>query len=427
MLKNEHSAGRALTSVRRMEAGPLIVVGSGDRVMREYAFAAMSRRAPLVLFGYRRPTWEKPFVSGHVCLDLEDPEQLIAEAKKLAPRGVVTYDDRLVENTARVAEALGLPGPGPETVARCKDKGRMREALAAAGLSPVRFGTADDLSAALEVAGEVGYPAVLKPRALSGSIGVVRVDDEAALRRSFGMVRGARTGLSAVTRPGVLIEEFLDGMEYSLDAVTTGGQTRPLVVAEKIVGFPPYFEEIGHMVPARPVPGLDEAIELVLDAHRALGLDWMTTHTEFRLTPGGPRIIEVNARLGGDLIPYLGRLALGVDAAGATAEVALGRVPPISTAQTQGAAAVRMFYPPEDLRFRSTEAPEVPGLDTFVALAKPGETLRLPPRGFLSRAAVGVVVGSGHAECLSRLRLLEERTIIQGERISPNAATADHP
>ncbi|WP_460371062.1 ATP-grasp domain-containing protein, partial [Actinocorallia lasiicapitis] len=192
---------------------------------------------------------------------------------------------------------------------------------------PVGFGIARDVAAATALAAGLGYPVVLKPRALSGSIGVVRVGSAAELESAFPAVLGARTGLSARAHLGVLVEEYLDGPEYSVDAVTSGGVTRILVVAEKTLGFAPFFEETGHLVPARPVPGLDDAVELVVRAHAALGLDSMTTHTEVRLTPAGPRLVEINARLGGDLIPYLGRLALGVDAPGAAADVAMGRVP----------------------------------------------------------------------------------------------------
>ncbi|MEO3783711.1 ATP-grasp domain-containing protein [Actinocorallia sp. B10E7] len=400
-----------------MNEGPLIVVGSGDRTLREYALAAMSERAPLALFAYRRPTWEKPYVTAHASVDLESPEHLVSEAGKLSPRGMITYDERLVESTARAAQELGLPGPGARAVALCKDKSAMRRALAETGLSPVGFATADDLETALVTAERIGYPVVLKPRALSGSIGVVRVDSPDALRRVFDAVLGARTGLSAVAHPGVLVEEFLDGPEYSVDAVTTGGETRVLVVAEKMIGFPPYFEETGHIVPARPAPGLDDAVALVKKAHAALGLDSMTTHTEVRLTSSGPRIVEINARLGGDLIPYLGRLALGVDAAGAAADVALGAAVPGTAAAepTAGAAAVRLFYPKEDIRVRSVELPPVPGLDRFAVLAKPGEVLRLPPRGFLSRLAVAVVTGADHAECLERAAEAEQSLVVQGD------------
>jgi biotin carboxylase len=400
-----------------VKRGKLIVVGSGDPALREYALAAMSERAEIALLGYRRPTWEKPYVSEYDCVDLEDAEQIVAAAKRMAPDGIVTYDERLVENTALAASVLGLPGPDPAAVTLCKDKSRLRERLAEAGVSQVSFGVAHDLSEAVTVASAIGYPVVLKPRGLSGSIGVTRVDAESELPDAFAMTAQARVGLSAVRHQGVLIEEYLDGPEYSVDCVTTSGVVTPLVVAGKLLAFSPYFEEAGHVVPPRAAAGLDEAVSLVRQVHAVLGLDWIATHSEVRLTSRGPRIIEVNARLGGDLIPYLGQLALGVNAAGAVADVAMGREPAVAVAGTERVAAVRMFYPHHDVQLESVELrdPErIAGLDSFHALARRGAILRLPPRGFLSRLAAVVVTGADHEECESRLTQAELHLTVQG-------------
>lgn len=398
------------------------MVGSGDPALREYALAAMSERADIALLCYRRPTWEKPYLCGYDCVDLEDADQIVEAAKRLSPRGIVTYDERLVENTALAAQALGLPGPSPAAVTLCKDKSRMRQRLADAGVSPVRYGVARDVAEAAAAAAAIGYPVVLKPRALSGSIGVVRVDDQEGLADAFAMTAGARVGLSAVRHPGVLVEEYLDGPEYSVDCVTVNHVTTPLVIAGKLLAFPPYFEEAGHVVPPRPSAGLDDAVDLVMRAHVALGLDWVATHSEVRLTPAGPRIIEVNARLGGDLIPYLGLLAHGRDAAAAVADVALGREPVITAegAAAHRVAAVRMFYPEWDIEVESVQLAEperIPGLDRFDVLARRGETLRLPPRGFLSRLAAVVVTGADHDECAVRLTVAEQQLSVHGERV----------
>ena len=400
-----------------MSDGHLLVMGSGDRALREYALAAMSRRAPLALLGYRRPTWEKPYVSAHACVDLQDPAHVLAAAASLDPIGIVTYDERLVECTAAVAAALGLRGPSAEAIRCCKDKSTLRARLLADGISPVGFGVAHDVDEALAHARCIGWPVVLKPRALSGSIGVVRVDDERELLQRFEGAAEARAGMLRSAHPGVLVEEYLDGPEFSVDAVTQGGRTVPIVTAEKLLGSAPHFEEVGHVVPARPVAGLDEALTMVAQAHRVAGLDDIATHTEFRLTAAGPRIIELNTRLGGDLIPYLGALALDADLPGCVADVALGRPAPTTLTGGHGAAAVAMLYPDADMKIESVELdmdPVPPWLDRFEVLARRGEVLRLPPRGFLSRLAVAVVRGADREECLSRLDEVRKHCTVRG-------------
>jgi biotin carboxylase len=226
---------------------------------------------------------------------------------------------------------------------------------------------------------------------------------------------------------GVLLEQYLPGPEYSVDSVTVAGTTTTVVVAEKVVDLPPYFEEVGHYVPAESTPALDEALKMVRAAHAATGLDRLVTHTEFRLTPDGPRIIEINVRLGGDLIPYLGYLALGIDLAGAAADLALGRQPLIAPVR-HGAAAVRFFYPTADMRIeqvglrRSVDA--YPGLERFVPLMKAGDTVLLPPRGFLSRVALAVVTGADRAQCRQSMSVVAEDLVCEGNPITTGAVMA---
>ncbi|WP_344320826.1 ATP-grasp domain-containing protein [Streptomyces macrosporus] len=315
-----------------------------------------------------------------------------------------------------------MPHTDPAAVRRCKDKSALRACLAEAGLGPVRFAVAHDVDTARRAAADIGYPVVLKPRALGGSIGVVRVDGERELLEAFATAADARAGDGTVSRlEGVLIEEYLDGPEYSADCATWQGVTVPLVVAEKTVGFAPYFEELGHVVPAAPREGLDEALAMVVAAHEAAGLDHLVTHTEFRLTSRGPRIIEINVRLGGGLIPHLGALAQGVDLAGASADIAVGREPDLSGDGT-GVAAISMIYPKEDLRVDrvrlAREHDAYPGLDRFVAFLPAGTEVRLPPRGFLSRVAFAVVGGADREECLERRRAVEADVVIEGEPLS---------
>jgi biotin carboxylase len=335
--------------------------------------------------------------------------------------GLLTWDERYVELCADLAGELGLPYCDSEAIRTCKDKARLRALLAEHEGLGVRFAVAHDLAAAVRAAEAIGYPIVLKPRGLGGSAGVVRVSDPAEIAGAFLAAAGAHIGATVSSYDGVLIEEYLEGPEYSVDSITVAGVTTPLVVAEKVVGLAPYFEELGHIVPPRPTAGLDGALAQVSRVHRLVGLDRVVTHTEFRLTPRGPRLIELNSRLGGDLIPYLGLLALGVDVSRAAAEAAMGEPPQIHAA-VSGAAAVRFFYPTTDIaiqevRLRRPDA-DYPGLVSFQSVVEPGQELRLPPREYLSRLAFAVVTGSDQEECAARLDAVEADLIVSGRALS---------
>lgn len=405
-----------------MNRKKLLLLGSGGQPFREYALEAISERADVILLEGREITWQQPYVKGFHRLDVNDPEQLLAVARAEAPDGVLTYDEALVEPTAELGRALGVPHTDPDAVRRCKDKSALRACLAEADLGAVRFAVAHDADAARRAAADIGYPVVLKPRALGGSIGVVRVDDEQQLVDGFAMAATASSSEGTASRlQGVLIEEYLDGPEFSVDCAVWRGVAVPVVVAEKTVGFAPYFEELGHVVPPAPRPGLEEALALVVDAHKAAGLDNLVTHTEVRLTSRGPRIIEINVRLGGGLIPHLGALAQNTDLAGASADIAVGQEPDLSGGGT-GVASISMLYPQRDMRVDQVrlarDAGEYPGLDRFVTFLPPGAEVRLPPNGFLSRVGFAVVSGADRAGCLERRQAVETDVVIEGESLS---------
>ncbi|GHH69067.1 carboxylase [Streptosporangium violaceochromogenes] len=398
----------------------LLVIGSGGRVFREYALSGMARRADLILVNGADVTWPAPYVVESHVADLADLDGLTRLAQGLGLDGVLTYDEAQVSTAAELAARLGLPHTDAAAIGRAKDKFALRKCLDAAGLSPVRHGIAYSAKQAREIATRVGYPLVCKPPALGGSVGVVRVDDARALDEAFSLANTVdyfgQTSLVA----GVLIEEYLDGPEYSVESVVWEGRAHPLVVAEKELAFPPYFEELAHIVPAAPHPDLDDALRMVVEAHRALGLDRLVTHTEFKLTGQGPRIVEVNVRLGGGLIPRLGQLALGVDVAAAAADVAVG-VPPDLCAGRQEAASILMVYPGHPIRFQALglrhDPAGYPGLVDFARIQEPGTELRLPPDGFLSRLGYVIVTGATREECLARRSTVAADLVIEGARL----------
>ena len=400
-----------------MKPPRLLLVGSGDQAFRGYALEAVSSRALIVLLTNRAITWESELVTAAHQVDFSDYPAVLQACRCADADAILTYDERYVELTARLALDLGLPYTDPDAIRLCKDKSLLRGRLEATGVSPVRFAVATSPETALAQAAEIGYPLVLKPRALGGSAGVVRVDDAAQLLDAFATAAGARVGTTMSAYEGVLLEEYLSGPEFSVDSVTWEGVTTPMVVAEKVVDLPPYFEEVGHYVPADNSLAVSEALEMVRAAHAVAGLDRLVTHTEFRLTPVGPRIIEINVRLGGDLIPYLGRLALGVDLAGCAADLALGMTP-VRRPSAPRAAAVRFFYPTVDMRIERVglrrPSSTYAGLDRFVPLVRPGDVVQLPPRGFLSRVALAVVTGADRAECETRLADVAADLVCEG-------------
>jgi biotin carboxylase len=327
----------------------------------------------------------------------------VAQSRSVA--GLVCYDEARILPAAHVVEALRLPGMGVDSVRRCRDKLATRQALARAGVAQPRALEAASLDETRAAAADIGYPVVLKPRGLGASQGVVVVQGPDELSDAYEATTGAFYA-GVPTYRSILVEECVDGPEISIDGYVADGTYRILFLARKQLGLEPFFEETGHMVDAAdPLLG-SRQLRWVLEAtHRALGIDCGLTHSEVRLTASGPRLIEVNGRLGGDLIPFLGLHATGVDPGTVAASVATGACPSVRPAR-RGCVGIRFCYPPEDCRVTSIRVPAPDastGLIASAAIAAAGSCVRLPPRGYAERYAHVICSGPDRESCSTRL------------------------
>ena len=253
-------------------------------------------------------------------VDLLDEEAIatsVREAHAERPfRRVLTLTEPGLVPAARLNTELGLGGNSPRTAELLKDKSAMRELLADTGLSPVRHRVVQDVAELAAFVAELGGPAIIKPLDHGGSADVQRVDTAADAAAAWREVEG-------VGRSRMLAEEFLEGPEISLEALSVAGRHTVVALTDKLLG--PRFIEFGQAVPAELSPELTEAsIALTRALLDAVGLIEGPSHTELKLTPVGPRIVESHNRTGGDSIPELVELAHGVDLVRLSVGVPLG-------------------------------------------------------------------------------------------------------
>jgi biotin carboxylase len=405
----------------------VLLVGSGAALYREYLLTSAAERAPIWLLDSAEPTWQAPHVVGSSHVDLVDRARLIPDQERLVEAaravaaiypvvGAFSYDETLVVSTAAITDRLGLRGLTSSGVDNCRNKHRTRQLLTAAGLVQPRFALVQDEAAARATARSFGYPVVLKPRGMGASIGVVRAADDEDIAAGFPIAEAASHAGSPSYEGGVLVEEFLRGPEISIDGAVVDGEYEPMFVAHKRIGLEPFMEEIGHVVDAADPLLHDPELRRVLStAHRALGVRDGMTHTEVKLTPRGPAIVEVNARLGGDLIPYLGRLATGIDPAHVAVDVATGAPPRLDPTMSR-VVGIRFGYPDTSGRIRAVHLPaagEVPGLLHARAMVEPGTDLLLPPDGYLSRYAYVICTAEDVAGCEEALERAAARMSVE--------------
>ncbi|MDC3961414.1 ATP-grasp domain-containing protein [Polyangium jinanense] len=407
----------------------VLLVSSGYHLYREYLLRMISQAARVVLFLDREPSWERSYITDSKIVDTLDAEAMITAARAVAAMvpidGVICWDEIRMVHAARVAEALGVPGTDPVAVARCRDKHQTRSALAAASVPQAISKLVSSVEEATATAFRIGYPVVVKPRALGASIGVSRVEGPDELAAAYHHARTSTEDGVPHDDASVLVEEYLEGPEISVDAAWVNGRPIPLFVARKILGFPPHFEEIGHVVNAADPLLLDPALLGVLDAaHRAVGFRTGITHTELRLTDAGPKVIEINARLGDDLIPYVGWVASGIDPGQVAVDVACGR-PPRAMPIRLRVASVHFLYPAEDTVVGAVDMDKAAlpaSVNVAAALAAPGQRLELPPAGHVtSRYAYVVTAGKTTAECAAGAEVAARAIKLRPEE-SPKAA-----
>lgn len=285
--------------------------------------------------------------------DTNDPTTLGPHVERLHDvlgfDGVLTSCDYYLPTVATLAERLGLPGPSATAVATACRKDLTRQKLADAGLAGPGFAVCEGVPQATATARELGFPLVVKPVDLCAGMYVRRVEDEEELARACTAIADFPLNARGQRRaPVVLLEELLTGPEVSVETVSFEGRTHVVGVTDKSVGGAPAFVETGHMFPAA-LPDADlraaeEAARLALDA---LGLDGVVAHTELKLTPQGPRVVEVNPRPAGNRITELVRHVTGVDLAAACVEVALGRRPELDARPTGLRSAAVGFLVPQ--------------------------------------------------------------------------------
>lgn len=341
--------------------------------------------------------------------DFADPagyERVLREAAREFGADLISHvgQEESMGLAARVAEDLGIAANSAESVHRLNDKVALRRLLDEHGLSPVKHADAADWRSAAALLPGFELPVVVKPTQLSGSRGVVLVRDLAEFE-----AWGAALDETGYTGP-VLVEEYLTGQEFSVETISVHGAHHVIGVTHKRLGPPPLFVEAGHAHPAPSSSGGDAiaAIGAVVVAMLdAAGYRTGPAHTELRVTPSGPRIIESQARLGGDRIPRLVELATGIDLERAVFAALAGRAPAPRT--RPDVAWIHYFaLPPGVLRSVSglDEIRALPFVDELSFPFEPGA--RVPfTVDWRSRHGFVVVSAASHEEAALRVTRVE--------------------
>jgi biotin carboxylase len=235
--------------------------------------------------------------------------------------GVLTFWEPSVCEAARVAAALGLPGNPPEAADAARSKVRTRELSARLGLPTAKAQRVRSLDELFAAAADIGFPAVVKPEFGHSAMGCIRVDSFESLPGVYKLVRAVATPEhNGVFRAGsdLLVEEYLDGVEFDVDLVLQDGQCVFSSVSQNWPTAEPSFQETGlHLPPDHNKKAVAGLVDLSVQTVKAFGFRRGVLHVEGKCTSRGPRVVEVNARMGGTRIHQMVEAVWGVDLIGA--------------------------------------------------------------------------------------------------------------
>lgn len=293
-------------------------------------------------------------------------EQLAKAVGALRPDGIATYLDAGMVELAELAAALDLPFHAATTAAALTDKARQRRTLADAGLTVPPCHLVDPGQSERDLADvetDVGWPAVLKPRSAQGSRYTFLAEDRVELSRLLEAL--------GPDRPEMVLEGYLpddpgrSASPYagyvSVESVVASGTISHLALTGR---FPPAenFRETGFFIPAALEPSEQSAVlRLAGEAIEAVGVETGCLHTEVKFTPDGPRIIEVNGRVGGG-VPEMLERATGIHLLELTLRIALGENVQIDGPMATGRIGYRFFLQPPPV---SAKVASIAGIDEF--------------------------------------------------------------
>jgi biotin carboxylase len=321
--------------------------------------------------------WLPAAVTGDPDVDAAAIVDVLDEAR-IRPDGIVTFWEISIAVAARVAARLGLPGNPPDSVDAARSKVRTRELSTSLGLPTPKARRVRSLDELFAASDYVGFPAVVKPEFGASAVGCIRVDDVESLPHVYSKVRDVvAIDDMSFFRAGndLLLEQYLDGVEFDVDLVMHEGACVFSSVSQNWPTVEPSFQETGlHCPPDHSRREVDRLVDLSIDTAQRFGLHRGVLHIEGKCTSRGPRVVEVNARMGGGRVAEIVRDVWGVDLVEATARAALGLAPNVKPSRKPRCTALNIML-------------ASPRTGRLASLPLPTE----PPKGCLSYAVDGAL------------------------------------
>lgn len=282
-------------------------------------------------------------------IDTNNVEVIFKEVKNKTFDGVITTCDYYIEIVQEIAEKLNLPCPFPKNVRNVRYKHKLRQLIDSFGIDNPKYEICHNWEEVVKASEILTFPFVLKPVDLASSAYVRLIKNKEDLKEAFTLLEAFPINWREQKRDCTyLLEEYMAGNEVSVEAISFNGKTKILGITQKSITGEPYFIENAHMFPANlSEKERKEINDYVIRVLSAVEYNHGVSHTEVKITPNGPRIVEINPRVAGDYIAELIELVTGIQILDVFVELSIGRKPEIFHKETGIKSAAIMFLTPE--------------------------------------------------------------------------------
>lgn len=281
-----------------------------------------------------------------ICADITNEEVMLKIARKEHVDGVIhPCSEVSMKVMGRINDELKLSGITKEQAIRATNKHLMRKAFEKGNApSPKSILTENAEDAWNHLQNDFFTDGILKPSRNSGSRGIAKVTCDMP-KEVF--VKAYNIALEESRDKSVLIEQFIEGPEFSIEIIVWNGKVNVLTVTDKKTTGAPHFVELGHN---QPSCFSTEEVEILKAAAvvgvKALGVNNCACHAEAKLMDGKAYLMEIGARLGGDFISTeLTHLSTGIDMIAAAINCALGVEPCLEPSEEKHGVCIRYFCP----------------------------------------------------------------------------------
>lgn len=281
-----------------------------------------------------------------ICANITDEEIMLEIAREQHVDGVIHPCSEVSMNVmGRINDELGLAGITKEQAIRATNKHLMRETFEKGNAPSPKSILTDSAEDAWEhLQNDFSTDGILKPSRNSGSRGIAKVVRD---MNKTDFINAYNIALNESRDKSVLIEQFIEGSEFSIEIIVWNGKVNVLTVTDKKTTGAPHFVELGHNQPSCYSKEDVETLKAAAVAGvKALGVNNCACHAEAKLMDGKAYLMEIGARLGGDFISTeLTHLSTGIDMVAAAINVALGIEPDLSVKEEPKGACIRYFCP----------------------------------------------------------------------------------